>query len=958
MFTYLIRSLFTGKPNANFLKCVLLNARSIMSKLSQWHHFLYSDEHDLILVTESWLKDTIPTSLVDPENKYNVLRCDRQGRGGGVCVLIAKDIQGVEVSVPEQFSAIAIEMCCVDIFYHGKQCRILNVYRPPEEGRDAVKYMSELLSCITALTHSTCPTIITGDFNCPDIDWANLTSPNDDIQGALLKLSIVESFEQVVSTPTRGGNILDLVFSNEPLAICNVNVGPPLGNSDHCKVFFNVFFDSAHELPQLNSYNTVRNWKQADFAGISQYLLDIDWLYLLSVNLTTESLWSAFSDILNDAISIFVPIKCNGKPKRKTKYYPNSIKRAFARKLCLWRKHRADKHNNSIFQAYKLSELRCKQLVRKYEIKKEMHVISEDNVGTFYKFVNKKLTCKSGISALYNQSGDLVTSDKDRARVLNEYFASVCTKDNGSTSPMSSKVHEDTFIDNITFSPTAVINAIKKLKPNSASGPDGFPPLLFKKVSASLAEPLSLLFTSFFSMGQVPQEWLRAIVTPVYKSGPASNAKNYRPISLTSVACKLMERIIVCEILCYLRCNNLISKQQHGFLSRRSTTTNLLETLNDWTLAIDNKNALSAVYIDFARAFDTVCRSKLCYKLSCYGIAGSLLNWIQSFLTDRSQCTRVGHTCSDYVSLSSGIVQGSILGPLLFLLYINDIVELFDSTCSCKLYADDIKIYSVIDTREDCESMQRILNDIQAWSDKWQLSISYKKCNTMFIGNHNNDVKFTLGSEDLTAVKQVKDLGINVTNDCKFKCHIDQITARAHARANLVHKCFVSKDTNTLVKAFTTYVRPLLEYASCVWSPCNIVNIKKVESVQRRFTKRLPNMATLNYASRLSAVNLDSLQVRRLRTDLLYVYKLLFGLVDTDYNAFFKLSDNATNTRGHDYKLIVNRSRLNIRQHFFSNRVVKAWNSLPARLEHFATLSSFKHFVNHLDLNKFLFLND
>jgi len=350
---------------------------------------------------------------------------------------------------------------------------------------------------------------------------------------------------------------------------------------------------------------------------------------------------------------------------------------------------------------------------------------------------------------------------------------------------------------------------------------------LFKKVSASLAEPLSLLFTSFFSVGQIPQEWLRAIVTPVYKSGSSSIASNYRPISLTCVACKLMERIIVCEMLHYLRSNNLISKQQHGFLSRRSTTTNLLETINDWTLAIDNRNAISVVYIDFARAFDTVCHSKLCYKLSRYGVTGNLLKWIQSFLTDRSQCTRVGQSCSDYVNLSSGIVQGSILGPLLFLMYINDIVDLFDSTCSCKLYADDIKVYSVINTREDCESMQKVLNDIQEWSDQWQLSISYKKCNTMFIGKVNTDVIFTLGSEDITTVKQVKDLGINVCNDCKFNYHIDHITARAHTRANLVHKCFVSKDTNTLVKAFTTYVRPLLEYASCVWSPCNIMNIKK-----------------------------------------------------------------------------------------------------------------------------------
>ena len=167
-----------------------------------------------------------------------------------------------------------------------------------------------------------------------------------------------------------------------------------------------------------------------------------------------------------------------------------------------------------------------------------------------------------------------MTSDKDRAGVLNDYFASVCTKDDGSTSLMSSRVQEGKAIDSVTFSPASVKKAIKKLKRNSASGPDGFPPLLFKGSAECLTGPLSLLLTSFFSVGQIPKEWLRAIVTPVYKNGSASMSTNYRPISLTCVACKLMERIIVSEMLSYLRSNNLISKQQHGFVSRKPTTTN------------------------------------------------------------------------------------------------------------------------------------------------------------------------------------------------------------------------------------------------------------------------------------------------------------------------------------------------------------------------------------------------
>jgi hypothetical protein len=164
----------------------------------------------------------------------------------------------------------------------------------------------------------------------------------------------------------------------------------------------------------------------------------------------------------------------------------------------------------------------------------------------------------------------------------------------------------------------------------------------------------------------MPHNWTQAIVTPVFKRGDAANVDNYRPISLTSVACKIMERVTSTDMLHYLREHNVISKHQHGFLSGRSTSTNLLETLNDWTLAIKNKQSVVVAYIDYSKAFDCVTREKLLIKLSAYGIAGNLLKWIDSFLSNRTQRTRVGSSLSDIVNLTSGVVQGSVIGPLLF----------------------------------------------------------------------------------------------------------------------------------------------------------------------------------------------------------------------------------------------------------------------------------------------------
>ena len=238
---------------------------------------------------------------------------------------------------------------------------------------------------------------------------------------------------------------------------------------------------------------------------------------------------------------------------------------------------RTDPDCIEIKTAYKTDAAKYKILVRNYEIKKERRVITANNSSSFYNFINRKLSCKSGIGALCDDTGRLVTGDEQRSNILNQFFSSVGCTDSGVTPNIPSRVKSDINLESVWFDRAGVMKAIKKLKSNSASGPDGLPPLLFKRLGACLAEPLSAFFNSF-SVHQMPNVWSKAIITPVFKSGKSCDVSNYRPISLTCVACKLMERIISMHILDYLRVNNLITKHQHGFMSRRSTVTNLLES--------------------------------------------------------------------------------------------------------------------------------------------------------------------------------------------------------------------------------------------------------------------------------------------------------------------------------------------------------------------------------------------
>jgi len=300
--------------------------------------------------------------------------------------------------------------------------------------------------------------------------------------------------------------------------------------------------------------------------------------------------------------------------------------------------------------------------------------------------------------------------------------------------------------------------------------------------------------------------------------------------------------------------------------------------------------------------------------------------------------------------------QGSCIGPLLFILYINDVVGVIGKDCQCKLYADDLKISSEIKTQQDDDLLQGSRDALTRWSRDWQLTISTKKYAILNI-HHKHTVPsrdYSLAECIISTHNAVKDLGVTVDSDVKCTLHINNFAARAHSRDNLIHKCFVSKDRDSLLRACITYVRPLLVYASQAWSPDLVTDINKLEAVQRRFTKRLKGMENMDYPSRLKALAIDSLQKRRVLADLIFTYEVLFGLNDMNSSEFFTLNNNYKET----YKLHFSYFRVDTRKYFFSKRIETMWNSLKACDSDFSSLYSFKLLLRRSDISKFLFFNN
>ena len=412
-----------------------------------------------------------------------------------------------------------------------------------------------------------------------------------------------------------------------------------------------------------------------------------------------------------------------------------------------------------------------------------------------------------------------------------------------------------------------------------------------------------------------------------------------------------MERIIVSEITAHLYKNNLITSDQHGFLKQLSTCTNLLESVNDWTVLLEGGSKVAVAYVDFARAFDSVTHTKLLRKLQMYGISGDLLDFISFYLSNRNHCTRVGNSLSSFAKIRSGVIQGSCIGPLLFVLFINDITNSLCPGSKAKLFADDLKLYATIETALGVAYFQKCLDIIFKWSKDWQLEISYLKCFIILLDRRLNATFcrpiFKLGDHVLEYKSTGSDLGVNIDEKLSFTDHISKIAMKAHQRSSLILRSFTSRDTNSLVRAFKVYVRPILEYNSQVWSPIAMKDIMAIEKVQKRFTKKIPGCKNLTYHQRLNKLNLESLELRRIRADLKFTFKLIFNKTALKNKDFIIINNsNERQLRSHNYQIrpIHKLNTVRSNQNFF-NRIVTIWNELPSTTN-FNSINSFTNSIS------------
>ena len=541
---------------------------------------------------------------------------------------------------------------------------------------------------------------------------------------------------------------------------------------------------------------------------------------------------------------------------------------------------------------------------------------------------------------LTKNDGSKATTASEKAEVLNNFFSSVFTDEDLDNIPDDDAPYLGEFLNSFVINRDAVYKKLMDLKPGKSPGLDGWHPVFLKSLATDLALPLSILFQKSLNEGVLPSDWLKACVTAIHKKGDKTTAGNYRPISITSILCKIMESLVRDELVNHMVKNNLISSKQHGFVPLGNCITNLLSCIEEWIKILESGDTVDVIYTDFAKAFDSVPHQRLLKKLRINGIIGKTTAWIKAFLSDREQCVRVEQEYSGWIRVKSGIPQGSVLGPILFVLFINDMPDVVD--CLIQLFADDAKLFNRVNLR-DVDSGVKLQEDIDSlsrWSKKWQLPFNVSKCKALHIGTCNPCRRYKMDGKQLSHINEEKDLGVIIDCDLKFHKQTAAAVKKASCSLGLIKKSFALLNRLTLPPLYTSLTRSHLEYANVIWGPFYKEDAKLVEKVQRRATKVVEDLKNLPYEDRLRSLKLPSLQYRRRRGDMICAYNIISGKVKVDAEKIFTM---ATKTmRGHQCKMQKKKMTKTTSQNVFSNRIIDDWNNLPSHIVKSPSTDEFK----------------
>jgi len=834
---------------------------------------------------------------------YTLLRADRdtmigrKSRGGGVLILTSPNIVCTN-KISFSNGCCELKIALLDQL----NISIVLIYRPPDtEFNEFLQILRKVDAYLTE--HKTDTTILLGDFNFPSsiVEWQRtedgiIAFPTNE-RGSPAKLQFQELqsltnkyyLQQTVAEKTTHHNILDLIYTDSPNLLHSLSIIPT--KSDHHLVHFHTdIYQGTYNQDSETPFENVPTFSKYNFDRANKVLLaqKLRESNLVDIVTNAATVPEAKKQLVDQYIVCArlanVPMKRKSQPitnpqvhslRKKRRKLQNKINPAAQEAINAQIKAGIQSINDQLDTIYHNDRIR-KETNYVGKIKTDPRV--------FYKIANKSRKIKTKIGPLKkldsNGQATFVKDPKGMANILSDQYKSVFTEP--SNPPQETETQPPpNVLEDVTITAESVTVAIKSINSNSAPGPDGVTPKFLRDYVEILAEPIAVLNRRSIDTGSPlgPNGINFGHITPIYKGGKKCDAPSYRPVTLTDHDTKIIEKDIKAAIVTFLNDNHKFNETQHGFRTKRSTFTNLIEYFESILLQLQIHQSVDAIYLDFSKAFDKCDHKIILHKLYKLGIRGKVLKWIENFLTMRKQRVFVDQAKSDEVSVKSGVPQGSVLGPLLFIVLMHDITSgIFQSILSS--FADDTKIWKGISMHINEIQLQEDLDIIYRWAVKNNMEFNSKKFQAIrFKLLHDISTYKGPSGEPIEQSQIVKDLGIHLSSNLSFEHHIHIVANRGRQMAGWILRAFTTRDPLLLKTLLKQLIVHLMEYCCILWSPTNQRLITILESVQRNFTSRFCYQgAQLDYWERLHRLKLLSLERRRDRYAILYVWKVLHNL--------------------------------------------------------------------------------
>ena len=704
---------------SSFLNIAYVNLNKLLNKVSHTELLMRTENVDILGVGETWLVPNVENSFVDICN-YKIIRKDSVTNieKHGVAIYIKEAIKFEEINCQVE-NLVVIKLLDVDVF-------LAAAYRPPsnntEENRKLMDFLRDF--CVDK------EVVLLGDLNLPSLCWEKENPAESYVRP--IDLQFLDAFAdagltQVVEEPTifPSGNIIDLCLLSHPERMGSISVLPPLlSTCSHGILHLKYTLQDVQSMKQnINK----RIWKRGDYENIARKMGEFEWEVELA-GMSTQQMYDKFLTITNSLIDRYVPtapLKSNKPPWSLNP--PRELVRRKSRLFARYKTIRSSmrsRHPDTLesWREFATTNSELKQFAASSQKSYEVSIANQlkTNPKLFHSYLRHRRIGRPSVGPLKLANGNITDDPVRMADRFAESFVGVFT--DGIPPNPAANQSSNTVLPEIIITAEDVENEIKTLDINSSPGADGIHPRLLCRCATEFSIPLSMIYNSSLMEGQLPEEWLSSQIAPIFKKGARTDPLNYRPVALTSVPCKVLEKIIVSRLRPYLEGNELLSSEQFGFRSNHSTVDQLIITYNDITAEMDDHSIVDLIFFDYTKAFDKVCHHLLLGKLADIGVNTQLINWIDNFLTARRMQVKIMGSSSRWHRVRSGVPQGSVLGPILFLIYVNHVVHNLFS--SYKIFADDIKLYVRGSSRDPAVGLTNLRRDINTFvttSASWGL---------------------------------------------------------------------------------------------------------------------------------------------------------------------------------------------------------------------------------------------